>query len=1172
MKKIRLTLLLCLLLAAGNNAICQASASPITHPTVIPPSPEAQAFMRYGEYPVDYSTGVPKIDIPVYEIKSGKLSLPISISYHASGIRVDDVASVVGLGWRLNAGGGLTRTVKGRPDEESQGILAQGSYLTETGINNATSNVTNFYKLRNVARGAVDAESDNYYYSAGTSLSGQFVYDHLNNLTPLSYTDDKIIRHNNPSNMVSGYWYEVVSADGTRYIFDSRESTTFDTEAYPSTYWLSKIISADGTDEITFEYETSIYAYNDRLPGQSWTFDISPVAGTSGLFFSVNSSINYPVYLKKIKFKNGYMSFDYAGDRLDLRRNRLTAISIYSNATTLPLKKYQFVQSYFFSGFAETKYNYRLKLDALNIYDANSALTSYNTFSYNEDNILPPYFDPSNVYQNPAYAVDFWGYYNGQIQNPHLIPNVPAPNISANRTPNETFAKACMLNKITYPTGGYTSFEYQSNITGEQSGVPKTSGGLRIHRIISKADDVATPNIKRYEYANDLLMIDMDAYGRYSYPQQIIRVNNSTCSYLQSNSMTYFNNPIVPFQSHNGSPVLYQIVSEYSDGGTESLKTTYTYEGQPDIVYSVNSPRYQNQYNTDRSWRRGQLSGMTHFKLVNGNYQPVKWTSNDYADYRAKTIITGTLVQEVIVTPASSTCFGDGFTPGNGLSSRFYYFDQKIEVGVRKLIREYTTEKDDNGNEIVTTKNITYGSSNHLFPTTMYYFDSKGDERKTQLKYPHDFAGSSVYDSMIRKNIIAPVIEQQKYKNTTFLESVKTNYNFYGALIQPQTVESKILNKATETRLRFDSYDNTGNVTSFSNENDIKKVFVFGYNNTYPVAEVIGETYAHVSGVLNNSILQNPSSDQVLRDELQKIRQNFPAALVNTYTYKQMMGITSKTDAANRTTYYEYDAFGRLVLVRDQDGNAVKKVCYNYAGQPENCSGIPVFLSAGTVINFTRNNCQTGYVGSVVPYMVAPGKYTSTISQLNADQQAMTEANANGQLKANTNGSCSPKVYVNDQKSGFFIRSNCGTGYTGGGKAYVVLQGKYSSTIGQAYVNQLAQNDVDANGQAYADQFGDCTLMPTIVDVKNNNFTSQTFIAKFTNTSTNVVYQYSVGPSGGGAQLGQIPVGTYNITVTSGGSDLYEWNVGGFYQAGIHTFSATGVYLSDNGTIEISYY
>jgi hypothetical protein len=67
-------------------------------PQITPPSPTAQNFMRYGEIPVDYSTGVPNISIPIYTVKSKKLELPINISYHASGIKVNDIASEVGLG------------------------------------------------------------------------------------------------------------------------------------------------------------------------------------------------------------------------------------------------------------------------------------------------------------------------------------------------------------------------------------------------------------------------------------------------------------------------------------------------------------------------------------------------------------------------------------------------------------------------------------------------------------------------------------------------------------------------------------------------------------------------------------------------------------------------------------------------------------------------------------------------------------------------------------------------------------------------------------------------------------------------------------------------------------------------------------------------------------------
>jgi hypothetical protein len=57
-------------------------------------------------------------------------------------------------------------------------------------------------------------------------------------------------------------------------------------------------------------------------------------------------------------------------------------------------------------------------------------------------------------------------------------------------------------------------------------------------------------------------------------------------------------------------------------------------------------------------------------------------------------------------------------------------------------------------------------------------------------------------------------------------------------------------------------------------------------------------------------------------------------------------------------------------------------------------------------VSFNRNNCGKGYTGSSVVYTVPAGKYTSTISQADADAQAQAEVNANGQNNANNQGTC----------------------------------------------------------------------------------------------------------------------------------------------------------------------
>lgn len=87
-----------------------------TLPKVIPSSPEAGALGKYAEWPVSMYTGVPNINIPLYGIKIQGVDLPIGLSYHSGGVKVDDVSSWAGVGWSLTAGGAITRTVVGLPN------------------------------------------------------------------------------------------------------------------------------------------------------------------------------------------------------------------------------------------------------------------------------------------------------------------------------------------------------------------------------------------------------------------------------------------------------------------------------------------------------------------------------------------------------------------------------------------------------------------------------------------------------------------------------------------------------------------------------------------------------------------------------------------------------------------------------------------------------------------------------------------------------------------------------------------------------------------------------------------------------------------------------------------------------------------------------------------------
>src|SRR6266536_763769 len=74
----------------------------------IPRTPESAGFEKYGNTEVNEFSGDANVSIPIYVLKSKFLEVPITLSYQASGIRVNQEASWVGLGFDLNAGGRIT--------------------------------------------------------------------------------------------------------------------------------------------------------------------------------------------------------------------------------------------------------------------------------------------------------------------------------------------------------------------------------------------------------------------------------------------------------------------------------------------------------------------------------------------------------------------------------------------------------------------------------------------------------------------------------------------------------------------------------------------------------------------------------------------------------------------------------------------------------------------------------------------------------------------------------------------------------------------------------------------------------------------------------------------------------------------------------------------------------
>jgi hypothetical protein len=96
------------------------------------PSPELRSKSQNSENKINHAYGTASNSIPIFNLKDGDLELPIALTYSSTGIQVEQVATRVGLGWNLSAGGEITRIVRDKPDE---GFRPEYSSTFSIGIN-----------------------------------------------------------------------------------------------------------------------------------------------------------------------------------------------------------------------------------------------------------------------------------------------------------------------------------------------------------------------------------------------------------------------------------------------------------------------------------------------------------------------------------------------------------------------------------------------------------------------------------------------------------------------------------------------------------------------------------------------------------------------------------------------------------------------------------------------------------------------------------------------------------------------------------------------------------------------------------------------------------------------------------------------------------------------------
>lgn len=484
--------------SSSNNSDFSSSFAHIT-----PKAPNVAGLVNAIDIPVSLYTGIPNISLPLYEIEVDGVRIPISLSYHSSGIRVNQESSWVGLGWSLNAGGLVSRTVKCGDDfnEVLQGYIQEG-FLTAPEVDLPRENgyIGTFYQDFSYSENHLvkDSEPDIFYYSL-PSASGKFLIDKSRGPVLVDRGVDVRIQLMNDGQFKK--YFIITTPDGTKYTFNKYEKTLsvsrmgpitensptpqrFDesedrwNEAdyegtpyysapfeYTSSWMLTDIETVNGK-HVTFTYEADSY----QQPLQESVNKYHIIAfllnghiagpGNHSIRYSCSKSVVYSWRLSRITWDAGYATFtassreDERGSSSGNEPKKLDAVRIYNNNDEL-VDGYSFVYGYFNSDYSGTYPHVfkRLKLNQLKkMADENYAYT----FDY----------FPGNLPAKNSNNTDYWGYYNGVEQGPNYYCPVVYENIlypGADKRSRLEYTKIGTLKSISSPTKGTTLFEYEAN-------------------------------------------------------------------------------------------------------------------------------------------------------------------------------------------------------------------------------------------------------------------------------------------------------------------------------------------------------------------------------------------------------------------------------------------------------------------------------------------------------------------------------------------------------------------------------------------------------------------------------------------------------------------------------------------------------------------------------------
>lgn len=947
-------ILSCYLLYAqqGFSAYDIATKSSSYYPVSVTAS---QLFQKSPEE-MDYCRGRATIRIPIYEIHSGGLTLPISLYYTTGGIRANQKNGPVAIGWQLEAEPMVTRMIRGKPDEVL--YLNDGKDMEE---------YSESFRIR-IATGNADVQQDVFNYRL-LSGSGKFCLNPSNNLSfnPRIWSEDDVRIESN-SRISANFQNPIFITDshGNRYTFGAdyyHRETTLTSSIEGVTAWkASKITSPDG-DEISFGYHTGapverhsmrydFYMVEDKFP-KNWNTS-SNIPPHPGYWKGIDGKMNYyylsdyekqpngqytPIFrqwpnvnnvpynrpgssvqprpIKSISFKGGSVDFIY-----DSSTNLLKEIRIYNGdklqkSVSLITKQTLDPERYF--------------LDEVRMYDSTGHSTGRYQFEYHT----------GYSYQEDKDCIDYWGYYKGGYaydmvpmqlvsfyDNPSNRPEeISIGGTSGNGSYNHSLYFS--LRKVTYPSGGTTEYIYDPHTVHRagsklESLSTMTAGGLRLRSIID--NPVVGKNVVRNFKYGSLGQLNGVGFAAFLVcPQTFTQSLNK--HYLMGNSSSG------SFIDYTGRCRI------YSNQNFVTSDCDIYYSRVSEEVDGVHTMHYFS-FNNLTSCGEEALSPAPIGLESSITYE-------DSCIYYRNGIPIETLSSEPIITYGGVnevkplSIFDkvlDGLYINGSIKELFLnsFSIRSLDVQHRSTkLRETCTKKFDKYAFFTKKQKWSYGIA-----STKQLAVVENDNEKVKFSYPGNSPTQAAHALMLQRNDVATPVETRHYVDGALRKRIRYEYVVDTCTNRGYSLSSILEStnsSGTELRVAesYGEYLPCGKPSQVTLKDGRTVCLVWAMEGDWLLASIEGMTAGQVraAGVDLKGISHKINIPYSTYNQLDEFRLSHPEAHVITYRYQPTGELSTKRGADGVAEHYMYDGSGRLTEIWDNQLKTISKYEYHEANE-----------------------------------------------------------------------------------------------------------------------------------------------------------------------------------------------------------------------------------------------